>query len=294
MTLDKELGELHSSECAAVIVLFNPASDFFDYLQRISKLFQRIVLVDNSTVNVDFDIHSYTNVQVVANHKNMGIAKALNQGLEVSFASGANYVITFDQDTRVSDEYLDFVVDNLNHSLLEKSVVGSGYKSPYQTAVGAVQAAADDSNFIWAKCTTVITSGMIISKPVYNRVGTFRDDYFIDSVDQEYCLRARKSGLVVVNSKVPIMEHKVGESVSFVPEHSPFRKYYIFRNVLVTVKIYWAVEPMWAVKQLVRLITAFGSVVLFEKQKKAKLANMLLGVSHAFSGRMGTKDDCSE
>lgn len=38
---------------------------------------------------------------------------------------------------------------------------------------------------------TLITSGMLIPLSLFGKIGMFREDYFIDSVDHEFCLRAR-------------------------------------------------------------------------------------------------------
>jgi rhamnosyltransferase len=109
-------------------------------------------------------------------------------------------------------------------------------------------------------------------------IGGFREDYFIDQVDHEFCLRARAHGHQVVISRKPVMAHSVGESggvwmpwLGVLPNHPPVRKYYIARNTVVTVKGYWRREPQWCLRRLARLLLGLGGMFFLEKQGFAKV-----------------------
>ena len=57
---------------------------------------------------------------------------------------------------------------------------------------------------------TVITSGCLVDAAFAREIGGFRDDFFIDQVDHEFCLRTRANGRRVAISAKPVMQHSVG------------------------------------------------------------------------------------
>ncbi len=125
-------------------------------------------------------------------------------------------------------------------------------------------------------------------------MGGFREDYFIDQVDHEFCLRARAHGHQVVISRKPVMAHSVGESggvwmpwLGVLPNHPPVRKYYIARNTVVTVKAYWRREPQWCLRRLARLLLGLGGMAFLEKQGFAKVRAFAGGIADGLHGRMG-------
>jgi rhamnosyltransferase len=62
-----------------------------------------------------------------------------------------------------------------------------------------------------------------------------RENYFIDYVDTEWCIRAEAMGYKNYVSSKAVMKHAIGDNIlKFkyfnVPVHSPFRRYYRVRN----------------------------------------------------------------
>ncbi len=142
------------------------------------------------------------------------------------------------------------------------------------------------------KRRTVITSGTLMSLELFKNIGGFREDYFIDSIDHEYCLRARANGYPVVMSCKTLMSHSIGRPgprgghfLAF--DHPPVRKYYMARNTLVTLKTYFWREPAWAVRQLARLIVEFLSIVFVEGDKRNKGHAFFWGLVDAVRNKMG-------
>ncbi len=127
---------------------------------------------------------------------------------------------------------------------------------------------------------------------LFKSIGSFREDYFIDSVDHEYCLRARSNNFSVVISCENLMSHSIGTSASRSSrfqafEHPPIRKYYIARNTLVTLKDYFTREPAWAMRQLLRLAIELASIILFERDKKNKTYAVVRGIRDGIKNKMG-------
>ena len=62
----------------------------------------------------------------------------------------------------------------------------------------------------WLEVESVISSGSLLALAVYEQIGPFRDEFFIDHVDTEYCLRARRQGFRILQTRRPSMSHTVG------------------------------------------------------------------------------------
>jgi len=135
----------------------------------------------------------------------------------------------------------------------------------------------------------------LVPLSLFKAIGLFREDYFIDSVDHEFCLRARAHGCRILISCRPVMEHNIGAHVvnasrlrqfmSF--NHSPARKYFIARNTIATVKLYFFQEPLWSMRQGWRLLSDFASILLFENEKLKKAEAFMVGAIHGIIGRTG-------
>jgi rhamnosyltransferase len=126
---------------------------------------------------------------------------------------------------------------------------------------------------------------------VWQTVGPFRDDFFIDFVDNEYCLRLRREGYRVLRANRAILEHAVGDITRYGPiiatNHSPLRRYYKTRNRFVVFREYLSTFPGHCLFDLVRLTKEIGSIILFEDEKWAKLRMMWRGWRDCQSGKMG-------
>ncbi len=278
----------------AVIVTFNPDMDFIERLMNAKEIFDEVVVVNNSLESIlnitKRDSPLGKGVHLVENHENIGVAKALNKGLKYAFGLGYEQVVTFDQDTQVFFSFRDWCNSLFLHFGNKSILVGANYRDINKSRDR--YKCKKQEGFL-KECTTVITSGMVVSKQVVERIGWFREDYFIDSIDHEYCLRARKAGIKVYCGCRSVMSHSIGDRKvnKFVPvlaySHSSIRKYYMTRNTLATIKCYWKEEPIWSIKQLLRIVVELISVIVSDKNKKLKIEAMFLGGRHAINNKMG-------
>ncbi len=278
----------------AVIVTYHPDEGFPDRLGRVLQQFSSAIVVDNDSqaAILPGNRGDLQNVHLVLNHTNLGIAAALNQGVRLATQLGFQWVVTLDQDTVVAADMLATLLDVYQKSGGGKVIIGSNYLDANRKR-NYVQCA--DSAMDYQERKTLITSGTLVSLSVFENIGFFLEDYFIDSVDHEFCLRARAYGYRILISCQPVMEHSIGSSVenpsrlrqfmSF--NHSPTRKYFIARNTIATVKSYFLREPMWCMRQGWRLLSDFASIILFEGEKPRKMTAFVVGAIHGMVGKMG-------
>jgi len=199
---------------------------------------------------------------------------------------GYDWVLLFDQDTVPGSD----IVEGLREAYddfprKEKlAVIGSNYIEPETGRLRFSPLAKE--GLCWKERRVVITSGSLLSLRIYGMLGPFRDEYFIDCVDLEYCLRARSRGFEVIRTGKPLMVHGIGRPTRHrlpwreidVSNHSGVRRYYMIRNNIDMAKKYFWREPAWI---LASLWTRFKSIVLlcvFEEDRHMKVRYAVMGL----------------
>lgn len=279
----------------AVVVAFFPDQTFGERLSSLLPQVGMVLVVDNTPAEgrahqIKALFEADAHVCVIENQTNMGISVALNQGLDFALEQGCNWVLTLDQDTQCRPDMVQALLQVYAACEPKPAVIGGNYLDPRDGHLKVPMGEAGD--FLEQK--TVITSGSLIDASMARSIGGFREDYFIDQVDHEFCLRVRCYGRQVVISRKPVMEHSVGSHggvglpvFGILPNHSPLRKYYITRNTLIIVSTYWRQEPAWCLRRMVRLLLGLGSMALLEKHRLAKVCAFVAGAVDAIRQRMG-------
>ncbi|SFV01871.1 rhamnosyltransferase [Polaromonas sp. YR568] len=287
-------GRFPDSVCAIVVAYF-PDEGFNARLQAVLSQVGRVVVVDNTPQEstgpgIADVLTGLAKIQLISNQSNLGISAALNQGLNHAREAGFKWALTLDQDTLCFPDMVDTLLAVSKTCVPVPAVIGGNYLDPRNKRPDVAIGEAGD--FLARK--TVITSGCLVDVHVALGLGGFREDYFIDQVDHEFCLRARAQGHQVVISRKPVMTHSVGESggvrlplLGVLPNHPPVRKYYIARNTVVTVMGYWWREPEWCLRRLARLLLGLGGMAFLEDQGLTKVLAFAGGVMDGLRGRMG-------
>ncbi len=84
---------------AAVVIWFNPSLEFLENIKSYSKHVQKIIIVDNSDIDNSILLEEVPDIDYIPCLKNIGVASALNVGYERALASGAEWVLSMDQDS---------------------------------------------------------------------------------------------------------------------------------------------------------------------------------------------------
>lgn len=281
----------------ALVVSYFPDQDFFRRVEVIASQVDLLIIADNtpepehfSPSLQSFPEHISPRLEHILNGKNLGLATALNQGLRVAARHNCSWLLTLDQDSLCFPDAIATLVKVKDLCNPPPMVIGGNYFDRHNNKPKVSTNSANE----WLEQTTVITSGSLINVAFALKIGGFRDDYFIDQIDHEFCLRTRAHGGKVVISRKPVMEHGVGTSdgafVPFLgrmPGHSATRKYYIARNSLVTIANYWRTEFNWAMRRAIRLALGLILMATLEKQRTAKVMAFFRGIRDGFRRHMG-------
>lgn len=265
----------------AVIVTYFPDENLISLVETINKEIDHIFIIDNTDSKYNCEIIQTIknkNVLVFKNNTNFGIAKALNQGFKIAKKYNFEWVITFDQDTILLDNYLQ-LIKNIYSIYPSKSSIGAIGLSSF------VKKKSKNLNYIITDY--LITSGCIMPMSVYSEVGDFIDDLFIDNVDIEYSLRIRHSKFKLIKILQLSMIHKAGNSISKKilffnfnsSNHNSFRRYYMSRNHIILARKYATLYPFFILKASFFFCISIITFILFEKNVKVKLQNTLRGIN---------------
>ena len=164
---------------AAVVVFYNPSkkniNNINNYIDSVDKLY----VVDNSD-DKEIRIENTRKIEYIKLNKNLGIAKALNIGAETAIKEKYKYLLTLDQDSKMTSDIVNKMKLFLKNTKEEKI----GLISPYQD----IDSKDEKPTCEYEDMTEVMTSGNIIDLDIYKKIGGFKDWLFIDCVDTDYCM----------------------------------------------------------------------------------------------------------
>lgn len=279
----------------AIVVAYHPDDRLNEQIGAVLPQVAKLVVVDNTPESFlrfcPVPALDPLWVEQIYNDKNLGLAKALNQGLQYAVRNDFEWILTLDQDTHCFADMVKTLVSIATETSEGPMIIGGNYFDPkrntYEAPPGSTTGAYPRK--------TVITSGCLVNTRFASAIGGFHSEYFIDQLDHEFCLRARRHGGRVVISKKPVMTHSVGGISGpkipviglTLPDHPPLRKYYITRNSIITVKAFWRSEPIWCTKRAARLLLGLLSMAIFEHDRITKLSAFAKGVVDGFRHRLG-------
>ena len=282
-----------ASNTVLVIVTYHPDADFSQRLEIAAAQFPATILVDNTGVaSLELSSLKGKDVSLIHNHSNLGLGKALNQGCQAALELGFEWVVTLDQDSLLDDEFLQIMLQGWHQSEEKPVIFGCNYfsvsRDAYKIKPGQKTATRP--------LKTVITSGSLMHLGSWSSLGQFREDFFIDAIDHEFCLRVRGAGYGVRINCRPSMQHTIGEEPTYSSwlkrlapfSHSSRRKYTSARNSLRTILDYAVQEPAWCIRRTLGLSAELLSIIVLEPEKGRRLKSFLLGLKHGWQGRMGS------
>ena len=263
----------------AVVPTFRPDSGaLLDLLEVLAAQAEVIVADDASPCTSDRVLADVAalGIPVLRHARNAGIARSLNDGLRHAQATGAAWLLTVDQDTVISGDYVARLL----------AVAGAVSRS---VRVGAVAAGRIDDaagplaypvTLIDGVPTTqeVIQTGTLWCVNALEAIGGFDEYLGIDAVDAAACVRLRASDYSLVLAPDVAIAHQVGASreVSVLGRtvmatgHSPERRTTIVRNRLRLAPEEFQQDPVHALRTLRRVAMGTLLSVTVEDNRWAK------------------------
>jgi rhamnosyltransferase len=281
-----------SSVCA-VIVTYHPGADLLRNAFLLSSQVGTIVIVDNSSSGDSGErineLRRQIACTVIRNERNLGLAAALNAGFRFAIEKQYEWIVAFDQDSTVTEGFIEALLDVARSSTMA-GVVCPIYKDRL-SMTDMVMPRGPSGELL-----TAMTSGSMFRRSTFLAAGPFDEKLFIDSVDNEYCLRIRSMGLHIIQSERAILLHSLGR-ITFkrfmgkklvATNHSAARRYYMTRNRLF-VLLQHPRDLSWMRFDVHEIFRELASILLVEEHKVAKIRMMVRGAVDCARGKWGPR-----
>ena len=217
-----------------VVILYNPEDKFLENIKSFINHIANLIIIDNSERSNEKLIKDSINnfkIEYIFNSSNLGIASALNIAAIKAINKGYKFLLTMDQDSYFEDGSLKRLI----HCIEETKHETIGIYSPFHKNKFFTRP-PQNKNIV--EVSDVMTSGNILNLSIFKELGKFKEDYFIDYVDIEYCLRLRKNGYKVVRVNDSFLVHNEADLTRrkffglfvYPQNHSTLRWYYKIRN----------------------------------------------------------------
>lgn len=289
-------------EVCAVLVSYHPDEDLAQRIAAVRPQVGALVIVDNGSGEQALAMlrrlaAADPAISLLECGANLGVARALNLGIERASHGPFRWVLLLDQDSTAEPDLVGALL-----------AIHEGFPDPARLAIagaafGEPAAGADAAAEPWVAVETAITSGSLLALAAYRAIGPFREEFFIDYVDSDFCQRARARGYAIVTTRRALMSHVIGAPSrhrllwmhKWTSNHAVDRRYYIARNDTVMLRERGD-RPFgrWALKSLGRRLRTCKRVLLYEDAKAAKTVAIFQGWWHGVRGRLGPRrPDCA-
>ena len=231
---------------AAVMTTYNPSQKTVANAARIRPQVDALIVVDDAGDTGDEVLATLeaAGAIVLRQPTNGGIGAALNRGVNLALSIDAKFILTFDQDSTIADDYVASLIDAYDAGRKHGAI---GFVAP--EFFGPVRQGFESKQHSDLLVTqNVIQSGMLIPAETFRSAGLFDESLFIDLVDYEYELRIRALNLLGIAAPGITFVHELGTLYerrlfgfrlslpglgSTTTYSTPFRYYYRVRNRLV-------------------------------------------------------------
>ncbi|MHA6247680.1 glycosyltransferase family 2 protein [Pontibacter sp. CAU 1760] len=276
---------------AGVVVLYKPAATVLASITSYHTSLAKLFIIDNSPEANLWLVEQLrqTGIPVEYTHlpANAGIAQALNLGAENAVQQRYDWLLTMDQDSLAPPGMVQQLLATARANP-EAGIVAPRYLQQTDT---------DDTapvNLI-EETEVVITSGNLLNLNAFKQAGPFREDFFIDYVDHEYCLRLKRKGYKILLHHGILLRHELGDSQNHTlglrpvvsSHHNYLRRYYITRNRLAVLAMYKTDFPAYYRFQQTLNWKETLKLLFLEQDKLRKLRSVLRGYLDFKRNRFG-------
>ncbi|MGO4124741.1 glycosyltransferase family 2 protein [Inquilinus sp. YAF38] len=288
----------------AVVVLFHPTAEQVARVVELRGRCDDLVVVDNTPQPDDrlAILLADQGITLINEGNRNGIAGAHNRGLATLFERGVDAVALIDQDSVMPEDYFPVMREICTTLASQPFLVGprifeealQDYVPVLETNGITVRQLDMREDAGMQRCATLISSGCVISRAAFAKIGSFDEKLFIDCVDTEYCFRARDRGVPVYVTPALTLSHRIGALrrhrlgpyKTITLNHPWYRRYYNARNSVQLLLRHGRRYPVIFLLNLFTVREIFY-IALLEDAKLAKLAGIVLGVVDGLSGRLG-------
>jgi rhamnosyltransferase len=257
----------------------------------------RVVVVDNTPDNLD--LYAFPEkCDYISLGYNSGIAYAQNVGIRFARERNAAVIFFLDQDSTPPSSFISTLTKELPITI--PRVVGPvridrekhfEYASEILNRIGYPKKIYGRYSKHLIAVDSMISSGTGVTTITFQSVGLMDEDFFIDHVDDEWCLRARKCGVELFIHSGVEMQHSIGKKTQQLAGLTIFvssaeRCYYSMRNAIFLFKKKH-IPILFATKNFVSTLIHQLLQLRYVEDKWQYFSLSMLGLFHGIKGVKG-------
>jgi len=270
-----------------IVILYYPKKDVITNINSYIDVLDKLIIWDNTPGGCRMNFPNHWNIRKMGVNENVGIGTALNEAVRYAMVNDFTHLLTMDQDSYFIDDHCKKYIDTIIQTN-QRAIIGPNYLLNNQISFKV------QDSFI--NTYAPMTSGSVFPINVFEQIGLFREDFFIDHIDAEFCLRAKQNSYPIFTLPSVILVHTIGYQKkkhkflwkTFYPnEYSPIRSYYIIRNGLITQKLYPESKADWKGFLFYWAYKRIFFILCYEDNKYKKIKGIILGYLHGKMGKTG-------
>lgn len=271
-----------------IVVLYKPKSDdirhILGYINKVDYMF----IFDNSSQDnskwMQNELKEYSGkYKYIAFKSNIGLCAALNYGIRESLQYGCDWTIVMDSD---SSWRTDIV--SIYKTEIEKNSFVALYAPVHVHDRSRRYGYEGTRSVAWA-----MTSGCCFNNRIFQELGGFKEELFVDGLDMDYCYYAQEKGYRVVECGMAQLDHKpastqeicvLGKSIFKYGKAEPWRYYMQIRGLT------WSFLRYKHIRDCKYWLWKWIKVFLFLDDKMEYIKNMIKGTKEGIELWKSYKD----
>jgi rhamnosyltransferase len=183
------LNRITRVEYAVGLVIYHPEQILLTRINQMIESGFMVYVFDNSPDDFKHTISLKHNPNIcyLTAGKNVGLGYSLSTLCATAFAHGHQKLLFLDQDTSISIKTLDFIASY--HQTVPIDI--------QQNYAAMVFNGKQALNQFITEVRLAISSGSLFNLQVLKQIGWHNENYFVDCVDYEFCVRARRCGFKI-------------------------------------------------------------------------------------------------
>lgn len=297
-----------ASVLATVTVTFNPDTELLEAQLRALPTTCAKIIVDNASrpdlVERIVEVaHRVPNTTLIRNETNVGLAAAVNRGVEATsrLAMAPKFVLLLDQDSEPEAGSVATLIGAFEALEARGERVGCVGPLLRDPDTGLTHGFHQCTRWRWKRvypvsaappvsCANLNGSGTLVKLALFQQLHGLDERLFIDHVDTEWAFRVLDAGYSLWGVSGAVFEHRMGNASRRIwcfgwrlwPDRSPRRHYFLFRNALILMRRRY-VPCVWKVWAVAKLILTATIVAAFGPYRWQQLINMTRGAYHGCS-----------
>ena len=273
----------------AVVPTFRPGPRLIDLVNLISHEVAHVLVSDDASPctsdPVLASLGGKGGVRVMRHGVNRGIARGLNDGLHFAHSLCATWLLTVDQDSNPTAEYIPELLAQADRRVQRGENLGAIGAQSIRDTSGDMRYPEHGTT---GRRTTeeIIQTGTLWSVPALISLGGFDESLGIDAVDAAACLALRQGEFTIGLADNLALDHRIGDSRTLtlgkrsvmITGHSPTRRATMVRNRLRLFPAEFRESPRHALRTIRRVAINQSLGLIVEDDRAAKLRGTIRGI----------------